>query len=220
MLKKTMAPKQERSRESLRRLIAAARAVLNEKGLDGATVPRVAARAGLSPASVYRRFPDKDALMRSVVLETLQKYDEGNEAILTPKLAKLGSLATFAKQIVEQSLIGHRKNTGTLRAMTQFILSHPSTAFKKKAAQISIRSLNRVADFLLLKRKEMNHPRPEEAVPFALTVVGFVLQEIVVLDALPEVQDPRLPKNDADLVRELTRVLLSYLGVSYKGDPA
>jgi AcrR family transcriptional regulator len=220
MLKKTMAPKQERSRESLRRLIAAARAVLNEKGLDGATVPRVAARAGLSPASVYRRFPDKDAMMRSVVLETLQNYDEGNEAVLTPKLAKLGSLATFAEKIVEQSLIGHRKNAGMLRAMTQFILSHPSTAFKKKAAQISFRSLNRVADFLLRKRKEINHPRPEEAVPFALTVVGFVLQEIVVLDALPEVQDPRLPKNDADLVRELTRVLLSYLGVSSKGEPA
>jgi AcrR family transcriptional regulator len=214
MPKKTLAPQQARSRESFRRLIGAAQATLNEKGLEGTTIPRVAARAGMAPASVYRRFPDKDALLRSVVLATLEAYDQGNEAVLTPKLAKLGSLATFAEKVVEQSLIAHRKNAGTLRAMSQFILSHPSTAFKKKAAEISIRSLNRVSDFLLLKKREIRHPRPEEAVPFALTVVGFVLQEIVVYDALPDVPDPRLPKSDADLVRELTRVFLSYLGVA------
>lgn len=219
MPKKTLAPQQARSRESLRRLIAAAQATLNEKGLDGTTIPRVAARAGMAPASVYRRFPDKDALLRSVVLATLESYDQGNEAVLTPKLAKLGSLATFAEKVVEQSLIVHRKNAGTLRAMTQFILSHHSTAFKKKAAEISIRSLNRVSDFLLLKKREIGHPRPEEAVPFALSIVGFVLQEIVVFDALPDVPDPRLPKTDSDLVRELTRVFLNYLGAGRPATP-
>jgi AcrR family transcriptional regulator len=40
--------------------------VLAKHGLEGATVSRIAAAAGLSPANVYRRFPDKDALMRAV----------------------------------------------------------------------------------------------------------------------------------------------------------
>jgi AcrR family transcriptional regulator len=214
MPRKTLAPQQARSRESFRRLIGAAQATLNERGLEGTTIPRVAARAGMAPASVYRRFPDKDALLRSVVIATLESYDQGNEAALTPKLAKLRSLATLAEKVVEQSLIAHRKNAGMLRAMSQFILSHPSTAFKKKAAEISIRSVCRVSDFLLLKKREIRHPRPEEAVLFALSVVGFVLQEIIVYDALPDVPDPRLPKTDADLVRELTSVFLSYLGVT------
>ena len=87
MPRKTLAPKQARSRESYDRLMKAARELLNEKGLEGTTVPRVAARAGLSPASVYRRFPNKDALMRAVVLQTMESVDAATAAALTSERA-------------------------------------------------------------------------------------------------------------------------------------
>ena len=48
---------------------------LYEHWNEGATMPRVAARAGLSPGSVYRRFSNKDALMRAVILETREALD-------------------------------------------------------------------------------------------------------------------------------------------------
>src|ERR1700756_4588701 len=63
------APKQARSQQSMRRLIDAAREILNEDGLEAATIPRIAERAGLSVGSVYRRFPDKDALLREICLQ-------------------------------------------------------------------------------------------------------------------------------------------------------
>jgi len=212
MPKKTLAPQQARSRESVERLMKAAREILNEKGIAGATVPRVAARAGLSPGSVYRRFPDKDALMRAVIFETLETLDASTAAALTPELAERLSLQAFAETMVRQSLRSQRRNATMLRAMHQFILSHPSAAFKKKTVELNSRSVQRVADFLLLKRDEMSHPNPKKAVPFALMLVGFALQEIVVLDALPDVPDPRLPKTDDELVEELTRAFLAYLG--------
>jgi AcrR family transcriptional regulator len=216
MPKKTLAPKQARSRESVERLMKAAREILNEKGIEGATVPRVAARAGLSPGSVYRRFPDKDALMRAVILQTLESLDASTASALTPELAQRLSLQAFAETMVKQSLAAQRRNAKMLRAMHQFILSHPSTAFKKKAAELNARSVQRVADFLLLKRREMDHPDPKKALPFALMLVGFTLQEIIVLDALPSVPDPRLPRTDDELIEELVRAFLRYLGAEHR----
>ena len=59
-------PKQERSLQTLNRLLDAAENVLEEEGLDAATVPKIARRAGVSVGVVYRRFPNKDALIRGV----------------------------------------------------------------------------------------------------------------------------------------------------------
>ena len=216
MRKKTLAPQQARSRDSLERLTKAAWHILNEKGLAGATIPRIAARAGLSPGAVYRRFPDKDALLREVVLATLRSADQHNEAALQPELAERLSFVELAEMAVRTSLASHRRNTGLLRAIIQFTLAHPSSAFKKKVAELEIRTFSRVVDFMLLKRAEIKHPKPDEAVAFGMLLVGLALREIVVLDVQPDVRDPRVPANDDDLARELTRSFLSYLGIAYK----
>src|SRR5215813_8499872 len=101
MAKKPFMAKQTRSRESLQRLLKAAAEVLTEGGLEGATIPCIAARAGLSPGAVYRRFPDKDALLQTVVFTVLERNDESAKTLLTPELAERGSLRFFAKQIIE-----------------------------------------------------------------------------------------------------------------------
>ncbi len=194
----------------------ATRELLNEKGLEGTTVPRVAARAGVSPASVYRRFPNKDALMRAVITQMLESVDAATTAALTPALAERLSLQAFAETLVRHSLASHRRNATMLRAMRRFIESHPSTAFKKKAASLNIRAVEHVAEFLERKRDEMSHPNPRQAVAFAVMMVGFALQEIVVSDVLPAVPDPRLPASDDALVQELVRAFLGYLGAKFE----
>ncbi|HKW45294.1 MAG TPA: TetR/AcrR family transcriptional regulator [Candidatus Eremiobacteraceae bacterium] len=219
MPKKTLAPKQARSRETYARLMRATRELLNDKGIEGATVPRVAARARVSPAAVYRRFPNKDALMRAVILETLESLDAATTAALTPELAERLSLQAFAETMVRQSLASQRRNATMLRAMRRFIESHPSTPFKKRVAALNIRSIERVAEFLQRKRHDMRHPNPAKGVPFALMMVGFALQEIVVADILPDMPDPRLPATDDDLVSELVRAFLGYLGATYEQKP-
>ena len=216
MTKKTLEPKQARSRESFQRLMKAAWHVLNEKGLQGATIPRIAARARVSPGTVYRRFPDKDALLREVVLETLRSADEQNKAVLTPQLAERKSFVELAELAVRTSLASQRANAGFLRAIIQFTLAHPSAAFKKKAVDLESRAFKRVIDFLVLKRAEISHPNPDEAIAFGMLLVGLAIREIVVLDVYPDSRDPRLPANDEDLARELTRSFLNYLGIEHR----
>src|SRR5437899_2360739 len=97
MASTSLAPQQARSRESLRKLLKAAAAVLAHHGVDGATIPRIAAHAGLTPGAVYRRFKDKDALFESVILGILERQQEQLLGT-TADAARPIPLAVFADQ--------------------------------------------------------------------------------------------------------------------------
>ncbi len=60
------APRQERSRALVEAILDATADVLRVHGLPGATVARIAARAGVSTGSLYQYFPDKTALYRAL----------------------------------------------------------------------------------------------------------------------------------------------------------
>jgi AcrR family transcriptional regulator len=60
-------------------LLAAARAVFVEAG-PGAPLEKVAARAGVGIGTLYRRFPDRTALLKAVVLDALEETRTAAEA--------------------------------------------------------------------------------------------------------------------------------------------
>src|SRR3954468_22455511 len=59
-------PLQNRSRESLERVLDAGQRLLEEKGWDGFTVQEVSRRAKVSIGSIYARAPSKEALILAV----------------------------------------------------------------------------------------------------------------------------------------------------------
>jgi AcrR family transcriptional regulator len=209
--KKSLAPQQNRSRESLHRLLKAATEILQEKGLEGATIPRIAARAGLSPGAVYRRFPDKDALLRTVVVATLQGADQQTAALLTPDLAKQCTLPQIVETIVGSTLGSYRKHTRLLSSIAQFFRAHRSAAFRHEVDEIETRTFRRVVQFLLHYRKNIHHPDPESAVAFSLAVLAFAIRELVLMEIITDVWKPLLPKTDEQMVHELTSMMLRYL---------
>jgi AcrR family transcriptional regulator len=202
--------KQERSRETLKRLLKATAQILDEKGLEGATIPRIAARAGLTPGTVYRRFEDKDALMRTLSLEVLRSNAEHSEKVLTPDAAAGKSLADLALYVVRTTLESFRKHAGLLRALRDFGKSHPSAAFRRSVDELEVRNFRCIARFVLLRREEIQHPHPELAVNLALMLVGLTIREVL-LDVASQHWNPLLPKNDEALVRELVRAFMAYL---------
>lgn len=73
-------------------LLAAARDVFVERGADAA-LDEVARRAGVGIATLYRRFPDRQALQRAVALDVLERAAraaESAEAGETDALTALG----------------------------------------------------------------------------------------------------------------------------------
>jgi AcrR family transcriptional regulator len=67
------------ARRNREQLLAAAREVFVEQG-PGAPLEDIARRAGVGIATLYRRFPDRESLMRTVVLDALDRV--GHEARL------------------------------------------------------------------------------------------------------------------------------------------
>src|SRR5438309_1231206 len=136
MARKTLAPQQARSRESLRKLLKAAAEVLGQHGLEGATIPRIAQHAGLTPGAIYRRFPDKDALLETVVIGILERADERLRVMLTPAMARQIPLAVFAEQLINNMLVSYRANAALLRAIRHFVQGRDHTSFYRKVAKL------------------------------------------------------------------------------------
>jgi AcrR family transcriptional regulator len=208
----SLAPKQKRSRESLRRLLKSAAEVLQEKGLEAATIPMIARRAGLSPGSVYRRFRDKDALLRTLFLRILESAEQQTAEVLGREANAHEPLDILVKRFVRTTLEGYRKNANLMKALTEFARRPSNSGFRRRIDEIEVRNFRLIVDSLLARRGEITHPNPETAVSLGLMTLGLSLREIVILDALSEAWSPLLPKTDAELTEELANALLKYLG--------
>jgi len=216
MAKKTLAPQQARSRESLRKLQKAAAEVLGQHGVDGTTIPRIAQHAGLTPGAIYRRFHDKDALLEATILGILERQDERMKTGLTPAAVAQIPLPVFAEQIINGLVLGYRMNAALLRAMRTFVHGKAHTPFWKKACKLEVRAIDHVVQLFLAHRKEIKHPDPRTAVFMAFMMVVSTLYEIVVMPTDLGPMKGFLPKDDQALKRELVRAFLSYLGVEQK----
>jgi AcrR family transcriptional regulator len=213
MPKTTLPAHQARSRESLARLLKAAAEVLNKDGLEGATIPRIAARASLSPGTVYRRFPDKDALLREVCLRLLEENYQGTKKLLASETWKKMSLVEMSRTVIAITLTGHHSHRGLLRAYLLFSLQHPDSAFIRKCEHLEWKTLQDVGELLLTRRSEIHHPDPESAVKLALLMVGIVASGIFILPQHVNDYDRFLPDIEVRLNHELPRMFLRYLGV-------
>jgi AcrR family transcriptional regulator len=69
-------PIQARSRERLRRVLDAADEVLIREGADAFTTNRIASAASIPIGSVYRYFPDKEAIVEALALRYWSDFED------------------------------------------------------------------------------------------------------------------------------------------------
>ncbi len=205
-------PRQARSRESLRRLLAATEAVFDEYGLEGATLPRIAHKAGLSPANVYRRFRNKDALIRAVFgrASEIQAQELAKEVDLE-EMRKIG-IRAFADHWIGGMLKGYGTRTGLIRAAMMYGQKHPRASFVRRQQALEIQNFRRLAQVFLLWRDEIRHPNPERAITYGAMMVAFTTRELILFDRAQTFED-LVPMSNTDLQTELSRAFLQYLGV-------
>ncbi len=95
------APRQDLSPEKRRKIIEAARAAFGELGYERASVDLIASRAGVSKATVYNHFEDKQALFVAGVVDEC----EGLRAGLTRCLERPGGDAEQVLQVVGEKIL-------------------------------------------------------------------------------------------------------------------
>jgi AcrR family transcriptional regulator len=203
--------RQARSRRTLDRLLAAAEAVLGERGLDAATVPEIASRAGLSVGVVYRRFPDKDALMRAVYERAFERVRRFNRAILDPELWRDMSLEQFAAAMIGGMSNSYRSRAALLRPLLLYSLTHRDARFQRRTYEANDEAMALATRLVLAHRADITHRHPERAARFALLAISLVLSGMVLAGI--ERFDAMGPPAGA-LPHELTRMFLAYLGAT------
>ncbi len=204
-------PRQARSRETLLRLLDAAEAVMLRHGVEGTTLPRIARHARVAPATVYRRFRNKEALMRAVFRRFNERSSGAREQFDADRLRGIG-LVPFATQVVQGMVRGFRANAALSRAAVLYAEKNPKADFIRKSGESESKSFQRMVDTFLVWRDEINHPDPELAIRLAFLVVASMLRDLVIFDRM-RLMASVIPVDDDVLKRELPRVFLACLGV-------
>lgn len=201
-------PKQARSRLTLHRLLSAAEALLEHGGLEAATVPAIAKAAGVSVGVVYRRFPDKDTLLRAVYERVFTTLAEQNIARLNSVRLLDLPFTALARGIILGIAEGYRQKRGLIRALVHYARTHPDPEFRRSAQRLNRSTMRAVVALLMSRRDQIRHPDPEMAIEFGLITVAAVLHALIVDE--DRVQGLRTPKH-AD--QELVRMFFAYLGI-------
>ena len=203
---------QDRGRRTVDRLLDAAEHVLANDGLEAATVPAIAKAADLAVGTVYKRFPDKDALMRAVYVRFFARNTEKAAAALAPDQWKDYSAHSLVATLIPGLIQAYRKDRTLYRALGQFAQTHTDAKFRAQAEQMLIDTVRPIGALLLTRRSELRHPEPDVAVEFVLHLLLAAARAFVVSDL------PRGGAPTADPVRlaaELRQITLQYLGVTY-----
>jgi AcrR family transcriptional regulator len=210
MAKDALAPKQQRSRETLSRLLHAAVEVLDRRGLAGATIPRIAQAAGVAPASIYRRFRDRDALLRAAFLRVLEQSATSTRSALRLESFQDRTLEGVIRSIVGASIQQYVRYPALMRAFFRFAENDSDQNFRGSALGMIGSNVAACVDLLLEHfRSEIKHANPRRALTFALLLAGTIIKERT-LEQISLWQE-LLPLSDTQLQHDLTRMILAYL---------
>jgi AcrR family transcriptional regulator len=201
-------PRQKRSALTQDKLLQATLAVLDKEGYDAATVPRIAAEAGLSPAALYRRFANKDDLLRAALLRAIASASEAT-AVLLSSVSANADLAGTCDALVTGLLKQYRAYPLRLRALSRMITAAPDAGFAHEVLRRAGDNLAAAANVLLTHKDSIRHPDPERAARFALLSAATAIEGLVLEHAA--LWHTTLPLSDKALSVELTRQMLAYL---------
>lgn len=170
MLSRTVgSPKQQRSRESLERLLGAGLEIIESEGLDGFTIATVARRAEVGATLVYRRFKDKDELLGAV----FERFVNQRRADLTPAVRRLAEsdvgLGPLVAGLVELHAEVFRQNPVAMRAFD--IAYRESPALAERVELVIMPIVEETERALLTRRSEFNCRNPDVAVAFCVQTI-------------------------------------------------
>jgi AcrR family transcriptional regulator len=199
---------QKRSQGTFDKLVNATARVIDRHGLEGATVPQIAAEANLSAASIYRRFADKDDLLRATFLRIFEAAHNANAMLVRSMIARR-TLAETVEALIAAMLKQYRDHPKLLTALFRMIESEPQSAFAKEIMRLSSANLEQLAKLLLEHRVSIRHSDPELAARFAVLSVTSSIE----LASLGDISLWRVALRVSDKVfaAELARHMLAYL---------
>lgn len=149
-------PKQARARARYQEILECARQLISARGNDAVSVRDIAKVAGVPIASIYQYFPDKNAILWTLVEGQLHELEESVER-------ELGA-ATTLDELSDAS-------RALFRQFAQMFFDDPALAqiWRSIQANVVLRELDRdyterLAEHFVVNAKRLGLKQPEEAV--------------------------------------------------------
>ena len=177
MVNTVKAPCQQRSRDSLERILKAAEALISSKGHEALTIAEVVRRSRTSVGTVYARFPDKVALLHAVhervILRDLDEFRQNLAAVDWDTL-------DLDQAVTRLTAIKRAQAKGMERLYEAFVV-HGATDPVLRAEGYRVKGLNEDYEVEILMRHadEIGHDDPEEAVRIACRIWQAAREEMV-----------------------------------------
>lgn len=177
------APQQQRSRETLARIINAGYEVAALEGFEATTLAKIAQRAGIAISTVYTRFKDKDALLHALHETATERSRAEIAEAYNEKTWEGRSLKSFLAEVIERSLQLTEQMAGFQKACFQRALSDP--IFAAREAKVRQELLVKTRELFIAKRSEIGHPHLDIAVQFFVALYISVITEHVMTSTFP-----------------------------------
>ncbi len=182
-------------------LLEAAARVFVKQGYAKATTNRIAAAAGVSVGSLYQYFPSKDA----IAVELLRRYRDGLVALVAGRLesATRETFPTIVRDLLQDLLHAERINPALHRVLIEQVLRTSARkemlGFEERLENVIVRAL---------EASDAGVGLDHELASFILVRVVLGVVQSVVVDR------PKL--NTPELVEELTRLVVGYVGLGFE----
>jgi AcrR family transcriptional regulator len=181
-------------------LLDATARVLTKEGYDRASTNRIAAAAGVSVGSLYQYFPNKEALVATLVArhnrEMLQLLRDAVE-----KVASL-DLATAMRELVQATVDAHLVDPALHRIFAEQV---PRMGQLARIEALQRETFLLVRDYLQEHREEISIRDLDMATSICVTTVEALIHEYVI-------DRPAARESERDrFIGEVTRLVVGYL---------
>jgi AcrR family transcriptional regulator len=208
----TVAAKQARSERTLQRLLDAAQALIEEKGPAAVSIPEIARRARSSVGGFYARFRDKSELLRALEERHFIELWQRLEAVADARRWENVPTAQVVEAAVAELVTVTRERRRLIAAFLVSAIQDP--VIREGGLRFRRRVEERIRALLLPRRAEMRHPDPALAIDLAVQTAFALMNQHVLIE---KTHTAAGPVSDDELRRELTRMVLGYMGIAPAG---
>jgi AcrR family transcriptional regulator len=199
-------PQQERSRETLRKLLEATETLLAKEPAKELSVRQVLKLSGVSNGSFYAMFPNKEALIKECWKSLVETVDDNINKNFEDLMGL--SLAEKVHRLLEMQVKRYFKYRGVFRAYLNLMRTtnlKPTSRNMSQYAQYG----KRTRELLLASKDEIKHPEPLHAISIAEFVTFAAARELIFHPHTPHASSMKLTQKK--MVDELTNVYLAML---------
>jgi AcrR family transcriptional regulator len=191
-------PRQARAKETVDALLSAAKTLLVQRGVEGATTNAIAELAGVSIGSLYQYFPSREA----IIAELSRRHVAQVLALIFAEVDALAgtNLRVGARRMIQLMIDVHRQDPELHAAIEA---SHPRLAARAQLAQVEAQVMATARSYLESHRTELVVDDLDRAAFLVVTTIEALTHEATF-------RRPDLLESEA-LADDITRLVLGYL---------